>query len=61
MADIEGMETIDSPKALDDNLPKQVRHRLKSRVKGRAQKLLADIYLLFGHHQEALSLYLFFR
>jgi hypothetical protein len=52
---IESRESIDSPCALDENLPKQLRHKLKNRSKGRSQKLIADYYLLFGAYEEALS------
>lgn len=57
MKEISLAESIDSPKALDENLPKQVRHRLKSRTKGRSMKLIGDFHLLLGSYQEASALY----
>jgi hypothetical protein len=48
---------MDSPCGLDDNLPKQIRHRLKTRAKSRAQKLIADYYTLSGLIDDAMELY----
>ena len=44
-----------SPRGLDDNVPKEVLHKVKARMPTRANKLIGDLYLLTGAYGEAMG------
>ena len=49
--------THSSPRGLDDNVPKEVLHKVKARMPTRANKLIGDLYLLTGGYGEAMGTY----
>jgi hypothetical protein len=46
-----------SPRGLDDNIPREVLHKLRARMPTRTNKLIGDLYLLVGAHGEAMGTY----
>lgn len=46
-----------SPRGLDENVPKEVLHKVKARMPTRTNKLIGDLYLLTGAYGEAMGTY----
>lgn len=53
-------ERHQSPRGLDNAVPKEVLHKLHSRKNTRSSKLIGDLYILSGAYGEAMSVYVFY-